>query len=263
MERMSVLGGVDRRRLVLIGLIGAVTIAVLVVLAGGKAALDAVVKANWAFLGLAVLVHYSSFALRGHRWQRLLGALGYPLPYLYTTGLLLAGWFASALLPARAGDWLRVGVLRLDTERHEPVPVPSSLSSLVLERVLDILAILILGAAFGFLANTHESFRELFFLSMPPVALLIILAILRGVPEDDRWTVTALSLVFGGAIGNYIDRVRFRYVIDFLDFHIQGKYTWPAFNIADSAIVVGVGVLLYLELVRNKSKTADKESAKT
>ena len=135
----------------LIALIGVVTIAVLVVLAGGKAALDAVVKANWAFLGLAVLVHYSSFALRGHRWQRLLSALGYPLPYLYTTGLLLAGWFASALLPARAGDWLRVGVLRLDTDRHQPVPVPSSLSSIVLERVLDILAILVLGAAFGFL----------------------------------------------------------------------------------------------------------------
>ena len=91
MDRMSGIGGVDRRRLMLIALIGVVTIAVLVVLAGGKAALDAVVKANWAFLGLAVLVHYSSFALRGHRWQRLLSALGYPLPYLYTTGPLLAG----------------------------------------------------------------------------------------------------------------------------------------------------------------------------
>lgn len=148
---MSVLGGIDKRRLVVIGLIGAASIALLVVLAGGSAALEAVARANWAFLGLAVLIHYSSFALRGHRWQRLLGALGYPLPYLYTTGLLLAGWFASALLPARAGDWLRVGVLRLDTGRHAPVPVPSSLSSIVLERVLDIVAILVLGAAFGFL----------------------------------------------------------------------------------------------------------------
>ncbi len=121
------------------------------------------------------------------------------------------------------------------------------------------------GAAFGFLANTHESFREIFFLSMPPIALLIILAIMRTVPDDDRWTISALSLVFGGAIGNYIDRVRFRYVIDFLDFHLQDKYTWPAFNIADSAIVVGVGVLLYLELIRNRGKTAasEKESAKT
>lgn len=121
------------------------------------------------------------------------------------------------------------------------------------------------GAAFGFLASTHESFREIFFLSMPPIALLIILAIMRTVPDDDRWTISALSLVFGGAIGNYIDRVRFRYVIDFLDFHLQDKYTWPAFNIADSAIVVGVGVLLYLELIRNRGKTAasEKESAKT
>lgn len=110
------------------------------------------------------------------------------------------------------------------------------------------------GAAFGFLANTHETFRELFFLSMPPVALLIILAILRGVAETDRWTVTALSLVFGGAIGNYIDRIRFRYVIDFLDFHLDNVYTWPAFNIADSAIVIGVGVLLFLELTRGRAK---------
>lgn len=108
------------------------------------------------------------------------------------------------------------------------------------------------GAAFGFLAQSHQTFRELFFLSMPPIALLIILAILRSVQETDRWTIISLSLVFGGAIGNYIDRIRFRYVIDFLDFHVGSKYTYPAFNIADSAIVVGVAVLLLLELTRTK-----------
>ncbi len=111
------------------------------------------------------------------------------------------------------------------------------------------------GAAFGFLADSHQTFREIFFLSMPPVALLVILAILRGVLETDRWQIVSLSLVFGGAIGNYIDRIRFRYVIDFLDFHIQKKYTWPAFNIADSAIVVGVSVLLFLELTRTRSSS--------
>ena len=109
------------------------------------------------------------------------------------------------------------------------------------------------GAAFGFLADSHQTFREIFFLSMPPVALLVILAILRSVLETDRWQIVSLSLVFGGAIGNYIDRIRFRYVIDFLDFHIQKKYTWPAFNIADSAIVVGVSILLFLELTRTRS----------
>lgn len=119
------------------------------------------------------------------------------------------------------------------------------------------------GAAFGFLADSHPSFREIFFLSMPPIALLIILAIFRTVAETDRWSVVSLSLVFGGAIGNYIDRIRFRYVIDFLDFHIQKSYTWPAFNVADSAIVGGVAVLLYLELTRTKrSPDADTGSTK-
>lgn len=111
------------------------------------------------------------------------------------------------------------------------------------------------GAAFGFLADSHPWFREMFFLSMPPIALLIILAIMRGVQEADRWTIIALSMVFGGAIGNYIDRLRFRYVIDFLDLHIDESYHWPSFNIADMAIVGGVGVLLFLEFTKQRSKT--------
>jgi signal peptidase II len=111
------------------------------------------------------------------------------------------------------------------------------------------------GAAFGMLAESHPMFREMFFLSMPPVAMLIILAILRGVPENDRWMISSLSMVFGGAIGNYIDRLRFGYVVDFLDFHIQDKYVWPAFNIADMAIVGGVAILLFLEFTKSRPAT--------
>ena len=114
------------------------------------------------------------------------------------------------------------------------------------------------GAAFGFLAESHPSFRELFFLSMPPIALIIILGILRGVKETDTKQIIALSSIFGGAIGNYIDRLRFRYVIDFLDFHIYGKWSWPAFNIADMAIVGGVGLLLALMFMENKKKEQTK-----
>ncbi len=110
------------------------------------------------------------------------------------------------------------------------------------------------GAAFGFLSESHPMFREVFFLSMPPVALVVILMILRGVRENDYFQIVALSLVFGGAIGNYIDRIRFRYVVDFLDFHIQEKYTWPAFNIADSAIVCGVFILLVLMFFEARQK---------
>ena len=116
------------------------------------------------------------------------------------------------------------------------------------------------GAAFGFLAESHPMFREIFFLSMPPVALLIILAIMRSVQEVDRWTVVSLSMVFGGAIGNYIDRLRFRYVIDFLDFHIDRRYVWPAFNVADMAIVGGVAILLFLEFTKQK-RQAGRDAA--
>jgi signal peptidase II len=110
------------------------------------------------------------------------------------------------------------------------------------------------GAAFGFLGDSHPAFRELFFLAMPPAALIIILLIMRGVAETDKLQVLALSSVFGGAIGNYIDRLRFRYVIDYLDFHLQEKYTWPAFNVADMAIVGGVGLLLILMFKEERQK---------
>lgn len=116
------------------------------------------------------------------------------------------------------------------------------------------------GAAFGFLSDSHPSFREVFFLAMPPIALLVILAILRGVKDSDTKQIIALSSIFGGAIGNYIDRLRFRYVIDFLDFHIYDKWSWPAFNIADMAIVGGVGLLLILMFFEEKNKKEQQEA---
>lgn len=108
------------------------------------------------------------------------------------------------------------------------------------------------GAAFGFLSQTHPTFRETFFLAMPPIALIIILMILRAVNDKDYPQIFALGAVFGGAVGNYIDRIRFRYVIDFLDFHWKEVYTWPAFNIADMAIVGGVSALLILMFLENR-----------
>jgi signal peptidase II len=119
------------------------------------------------------------------------------------------------------------------------------------------------GAAFGFLAQTPPEFRDVFFLIMPPVALITILLILKGVDSKDNPQILALSSIFGGAIGNYIDRLRFGYVIDFLDFHYKNQYNYPAFNIADSAIVLGVGVLfllMFLEERRKKSAQATLRS---
>ena len=68
-----------------------------------------------------------------------------------------------------------------------------------------------------------------------------------------RWSAAAIGFVIGGAIGNVIDRVRFGAVADFLDFHVSG-YHWPAFNLADSAITVGVAILLWESLISRKSQ---------
>jgi signal peptidase II len=122
----------------------------------------------------------------------------------------------------------------------------------VIEGYFNITYVRNYGAAFGFLSDSHPSFREAFFLAMPPIAMLIILGVLKGVPSNDRLQILALTSVFGGAIGNYIDRVRFRYVIDYLDFHWNEKYTWPAFNVADMSIVFGVSLLLLLMFLEEK-----------
>jgi len=99
------------------------------------------------------------------------------------------------------------------------------------------------GAAFGFLQGAPEIFRKIFFLSVTPVALLVIHYFLKTTKDHYLGQIVSLCLVFGGAIGNYIDRVRFGYVIDFLDFYLKGVH-YPAFNVADSAIVVGIVFLL-------------------
>ena len=162
--------------MVLLGL-GVATWAGLIVLFGGQTALQAIATANPWWLLLAVLVHYSSFAVRGHRWQQLLGMMGHRLDYLYTTALLIAGWFVSALLPARAGDFMRIGVLRLDSSRHEPIAVADSLGSIVLERALDILAIVGLGLVFGWAVLQTQAPGWLLASYAAAVALLLVLIV--------------------------------------------------------------------------------------
>lgn len=110
------------------------------------------------------------------------------------------------------------------------------------------------GAAFGFFRDAAELFRTIFFLSMPPIACAIILKMLQSVEENDMWQIFSLSMIFGGAIGNYIDRLRFGYVIDFLDFHYGSAWSYPAFNVADSAIVCGVIILLTLMYLQARAE---------
>lgn len=138
------------RRLVVLVAVALVTLLFLLIWGGGEAVIAALQAADLRWMVPAVLFHYSAFAMRGLRWQQLLRRLGHHLSWRYTSTLLLSGWFVSALLPARAGDLLRVGLLRMEERGHPPVPVADSLSSIVLERTLDLLALVGLGASVGF-----------------------------------------------------------------------------------------------------------------
>ena len=99
------------------------------------------------------------------------------------------------------------------------------------------------GGAFGFLANQSQIWRQVFFLILTSVAIITIFYFYRIIPRSHPWLGAGLALIFGGAIGNLIDRIRFGEVVDFLKFYI-GKYQWPSFNVADSAITVGVGIFI-------------------
>ena len=110
------------------------------------------------------------------------------------------------------------------------------------------------GAAFGFLAGAPEIFRYLFFISITVLAILLIIYYILKSKSQDVLIVISLTLIFGGAVGNLIDRIRFGAVVDFLDFYI-GTWHWPAFNVADSAISVGA-VLMIWEMLVSRKKTS-------
>ncbi len=100
------------------------------------------------------------------------------------------------------------------------------------------------GAAFSFLAEAGGWQRWLF-LGLAVAAGYAILVWLWRLDDEKVLEGTGLSLILGGAIGNFIDRARFGYVIDFLDVYYQ-HWHWPAFNLADAAITLGVTLLLWL-----------------
>jgi len=117
------------------------------------------------------------------------------------------------------------------------------------------------GAAWGFLRDAPESIRIPFFFLVSVAAIIFIFAFFRKLNEDQYLTIVALSLVFGGAVGNFIDRIHLSYVIDFIDWYI-GTYHWPTFNVADSAISCGVALLM-IEWVRDAVRGASPEAGST
>lgn len=114
----------------------------------------------------------------------------------------------------------------------------------VIDKFFNLTYIRNTGAAFGILAGSAAAFRLPFLMIFSLLAIGFIIVMLRRLPERETGLISALAFILGGAIGNLIDRFAYGEVIDFLDFY-WANYHWPAFNIADSFITIGVTITVY------------------
>lgn len=114
----------------------------------------------------------------------------------------------------------------------------------VIENIFHLTHVQNQGAAFGLFPN-----QTLFFISITLLTVLLILFFHRRISKKGSPPSWALGLILGGALGNLIDRIRLKAVIDFLDFSLKGHH-WPSFNIADSAITIGAIILLFSVLFK-------------
>jgi signal peptidase II len=128
----------------------------------------------------------------------------------------------------------------------------------IIEGLLSLTYVQNRGAAFGILSDADLPYQSALFSVVSLLALVAIALYALRLPISDRLSQTALALVMGGAVGNLIDRSLHGYVIDFVDFYWKTHH-WPAFNVADSCISVGVCLLL-LDIVRSPAETAKHDT---
>lgn len=144
---------------------------------------------------------------------------------------IVVGWLTAIIFVDQA---TKVVVDR-SMPLHHSIPIIDGFFSLTYVRNT--------GAAFGLFAGSAEMFRRPFLIAVSLVAIGFIFTMLRRLPDREKGLSTALAFIVGGAMGNLIDRLVYGEVIDFLDC-FWGRYHWPAFNIADSFITIGVGMTM-------------------
>jgi signal peptidase II len=127
-------------------------------------------------------------------------------------------------------------------------------SSTVIANLFDITYVRNSGAAFGLFASVDSSLKAIILNTVAVLVFLVVSGYALRTPHRSVRLQVGFALILGGAVGNLLDRVRFSYVVDFLDFSIGGHH-WPAFNVADSAICIGVG-LLFLDMLRSEEDQA-------
>lgn len=129
-------------------------------------------------------------------------------------------------------------------------------STLVIAPFFNLVFVQNRGVSFGIFSNGVPPL-VLVFLAIAVTSALILFVCRRAV----SYYRLPAAMIVGGAIGNIIDRIRYGSVVDFLDFHLY-QYHWPAFNVADSAVVVGVGTLLLISFLDEKKSFSDKKTGK-
>jgi len=134
---------------------------------------------------------------------------------------------------------------------HEAIPVIPNFFQLVHVRNT--------GAAFGLGANASSKLVPILLNAGAIAVFCVVVVYALRTAVTDRLLQTGLHLILGGAIGNLLDRFRFGYVVDFLDVYV-GRMHWPAFNVADSAICIGIA-LLFLDMRKKPEPEAAAESA--
>lgn len=127
----------------------------------------------------------------------------------------------------------------------------------VIDGFFNIVYVLNPGAAFSFLHDMNESYRRLFFITVTIIAIFVVLYIFAR--EKSKINTAGFALILSGAIGNLIDRIIIGKVVDFLDFYYK-TYHFPAFNVADSCITVGVALIIIDMLFFSKKRDNNKKS---
>lgn len=151
---------------------------------------------------------------------------------------------------------LSAGVLLVDQVSKNLVRarLPLSDSETVVPGLFSLTHVTNRGALFGILHDLPDPWRAALFTVVPFAAIVLILYFQGRTAPADRLAHGGLALILGGAAGNFLDRLRLGWVVDFLDVYV-GPHHWPAFNVADSAICIGVGLLI-LDLLRPHRRVA-------
>ena len=131
--------------------------------------------------------------------------------------------------------------------------IPKYASIPVIEGFFNLVHVRNRGMAFGLMNRPGHGFKFYFLVAATLCAIVLLLIWFRKMKDEDHNITIGISLILGGAVGNLIDRIRLGEVIDFLDFYL-GSYHWPAFNVADAAITIGIFWLAVNTLFRKTSK---------